>query len=272
LTREVVVPYADNEGVKIYWRRTGSGEPLLLIMGLGYTSDMWYHLEPGLAAHHDVIMFDNRGIGRSDMAPGPHLIGTMAADAAAVLDAAGVDTAHVYGVSMGGYIAQEFALSYPDRVRRLVLGSTACGGEHTVPAAQEVLDLLRARERMTPEEGIRCLVPYIYDPSTPLERVESDLEIRLRTYPAVETYSAQLDGIFQWESYGRLENIRVPTLVMHGERDQLVPPANGRMLAEMISGAELVTFPNGSHILFTDRPEETVSTVVAFLAAPRDET
>jgi pimeloyl-ACP methyl ester carboxylesterase len=259
------VPFADNEGVRIFWRENGTGEPLLLIMGLGYPSDMWLHIEPKLAAHHRTIVFDNRGIGRSDSGRGPCLMTTMAADAVAVLDAAGVERAHVFGASMGGYIAQELALQHPRRVRSLILSSTACGGEHTVKAEQVVLDLVKARVNMSPEQGIRVLIPYIYHPATPTERIEADLAIRLRTYPSTETYAGQLQAIFEWESYDRLEQLRMPTLVLHGEQDRLVPPQNGRLLAEKIPGARLAILPNASHLLFSDQPEETADLILEFL-------
>jgi 3-oxoadipate enol-lactonase len=258
--------FATSGGVRIFWRQTGSGEPLLLIMGFGYASEMWHHVEPGLADHFRVLTFDNRGVGRSSSAPGPHLMETLAGDAVAVLDAAGVETAHVFGVSMGGYIAQELALRYPDRLRCLVLGASACGGEHAVYAEPEVLEALRARQGMEPEVGVRVMVPYIYDRDTPIERIEADLEIRLRTYPPRETTDAQLEGVSQWESFGRLGQVRAPTLVLHGENDRLVPPDNGRLLAERIPQAELVLLPHASHLFFTDQPEATVSEVVGFLA------
>ncbi|MCG6948060.1 MAG: alpha/beta hydrolase [Acidobacteria bacterium] len=259
------MPFAHNGETRIFWREIGCGEPLLLIMGIGYTSDMWLHVEPGLSDHYRVIMFDNRGVGKSDTVPGPHRIPTMAEDAAAVLDAADVETAHIFGLSMGGYIAQEFALNFPQRVRALVLGGASCGGENAVPARQEVWDVAQERLNMPPEDAVRALVPYIYDPSTPRERIEMDMKIRLRTYPSAESYVAQLEGILQWESFGRLGQLRAPTLVMHGEHDQLVPPENGRLLAEMIPGATLEMLPDASHMFTTDRPQETVSTVVRFL-------
>lgn len=260
------MPFADNDGVRIFWRENGSGEPLLLIMGLGYTSDMWCHMEPGLAGHFRVVVFDNRGVGGSDSVPGPHLISTMASDAASVLDAAGIEAAHIFGVSMGGYIAQEFALTYPERVRSLIVGCASCGGENAVPAKQEVWDAASARLQMRPEEGVRALVPFIYDPATPKERVEVDMAIRLRTYPSNESYLAQLEGIFQWESYSRLRYLRAPTLVIHGEHDQLVPPENGRMLADLIPGAQLKMLSNASHMFTTDQPEAAMAAIMDFLA------
>src|SRR5215472_9043093 len=142
-----------NQGTKIYWDEQGQGEPLLLIMGLGYPSDAWYRTRPALAGKYRTIAFDNRGVGRTEMPPGPYPIPVMASDAAAVLDAAGVDKAHVFGISMGGMIAQEFALQYPQRVRSLVLGCTASGGPTAVRADGEATQMLMARGSMTGEEA-----------------------------------------------------------------------------------------------------------------------
>ena len=259
------MPYVSNEGAEIFWRESGSGEPLLLIMGLGYPCEMWHHVESMLAEHYRVILFDNRGIAHSPVVPGPHHIATMASDAAAVLSAAGEETAFIFGISMGGYIAQEFALNYPDRVRSLILGCTGCAGDKAIPASDAVLEVLMARAHMEPADGIRAMMPYIYDKSTPQDRLDADFEIRMRTYPAPETYLAQLDGISAWTSWDRLPQISSRTQIIHGETDELVPPGNARILAERIPNARLRMLPQASHIFFTDQPDETVSIVRDFL-------
>src|SRR5882672_6274017 len=155
--------FVNNQEAKMYWDEQGEGEPVLLIMGLGYPSVMWFRTRPLLAARYRTIAFDNRGVGRSDMPPGPYPIALMAADAAAVLDASGFESAHVYGVSMGGMIAQEFALQYPKRVRSLILGCTAAGGPHAVKAEPEVNQLVMSRANLTPAEAAEASVPFIYD-------------------------------------------------------------------------------------------------------------
>jgi len=264
------MPFAINQGVRIYWEEAGTGPPLLLIMGLGYSHEMWHRTTPLVSKHFRTILVDNRGVGRSDVPPGPYPIATMAADAAAVLDAAGVESADVYGISMGGMIAQEFALQYPQRVRRLILGCTACGGPKAVRAEPEVNQVLMMRGNMTMDEAIEAALPYIYDADTPRPRVDQDLAIRRATYPKPEAYAAQLQGILAWESYSRLGQIKAPTLVVHGETDRLVPPGNGRLIAESIAGSKLVMIPHASHIYMTDQPEASHKAVLDFLLGRKE--
>jgi pimeloyl-ACP methyl ester carboxylesterase len=260
------MPYVENEGTKIYWEEVGEGYPLLLIMGLGSASDMWYRLLPQFSARYRTILFDNRGAGRSDAHSGPYSIATMAQDAAAVMAAAGVERANVLGFSMGGFIAQEFALHYPQRVRRLVLASTACGGEEVVWAAPEVLAALEAKDVKTREEGFRITAPFNYHPSTPPNLIEEDLEVTLRSPLRRESYQAQLQAIKSWTgSHSRLQSLNIPTLVLHGDSDLLIPTENGRIIARAIPNAELVMLKDTGHRFMTDRLEESSRAILSFL-------
>ena len=259
--------FINNQGAKIYWDEQGEGEPVLLIMGLGYPSDMWYRTRPLLAARYRTITLDNRGVGRSDMPPGPYPIALMASDAAGVLDASGCESAHVFGISMGGMIAQEFALQFPKRVRSLILGCTASGGPHVVKAEPEVNELLMSRGNMSPEAAAQAAVPFIYDSATSRERIDEDLAMRRDWFPKPEAYMAQLQGILAWEAYSRLSQISAPTLVIHGESDRLVPAGNGKLIAERIPGAKLVLLSHASHIFTTDQPEAAHQAILEFLAA-----
>jgi 3-oxoadipate enol-lactonase len=209
-----------------------------------------------LADSFRVIAFDNRGVGRSDRPPGPYTAAEMADDAVSVLDAAGVDGAHVYGISLGGMIAQEVALRHPDRVRALVLGATTAGGANHVAASEEVNAFVRLRAQMTAEHAVWASVPINYAPRTRLaggDRIAQDIAQRLRFPVEREYYSAQLaaaDG-----HAAGVEAIRAPTLVVHGGEDVLIPPENGERLAARIPGAELSRWPGAAHLYFTDDPE-----------------
>ena len=257
--------FVENQGARIYWDDQGHGPPLLLIMGLGYPSCMWHRTRPILAAHYRTIAPDNRGIGKSDVPAGPYAIRLMASDAAAVLDAAGVEAAHVFGISMGGMIAQEFALQYPNRVLSLILGCTAAGGPTAVRAEPGATQMLMARDKMSPEQATEAAVPFIYSSTTPRERIDEDIAIRRPWFPRPEAYTAQLQGILAWEAYSRLSEIAVPTLVIHGESDRLVPPGNAKLIAERIPGAKLVLIPHASHLFFTDQTEVSHQTILQFL-------
>ena len=199
--------FVDNQGARIYWDEQGQGEPVWLIMGLGYPSAMWYRIRPALAARYRTIVLDNRGAGLSDTPPGPYPIPQMASDAAAVLDAAGVESAHVFGVSMGGMIAQEFALQYSQRVLSLILGCTAAGGPTAVRAEPAAIQMLMTRGKMSAEEAAEAAVPFIYDRATPREWIDEDLAVRRPWFPSPEGYAAQLQGILAWAAYSRLGQI-----------------------------------------------------------------
>lgn len=257
--------YVENEGARIYWDEQGKGAPILLIMGLGYPSCMWHRTRPLLAERFRTIAFDNRGIGNSDVPAGPYSISLMASDARAVLDAAEVESAHIFGVSMGGMIAQEFTLQYPESVRSLILGCTAAGGTTAVRAEQDAIEMLRTRDRMSPEQALQAPVPFIYDAGTPRERIDEDLALRRPWLPRPEGYTAQLQGILAWEGYSRLTAITAPTLVIHGESDRLVPPGNGKLIAERISGAKLVMIAHASHLFLTDQTDTAHKVILQFL-------
>jgi len=260
------MPFIQNQSAKIYWDEQGQGTPLILIMGLGYPSALWHRTRPALSQHFRTIALDNRGVGSSDVPPGPYSIATMASDAAAVLDAAGVPRAHVFGVSMGGMIAQEFALQYPERTRALILGCTSPGGPSAVRAEKKVSDILFARG-MTLEQAREAMLPYIYDASTPREKIEEDLALRRRYLPTQAGYTAQLQAILAWQGYDRLSEIKAPTLVIHGNSDALVPPANGKLIAERIPSAKLVMLDHASHLFTTDQTEAAHHAILEFLSS-----
>jgi pimeloyl-ACP methyl ester carboxylesterase len=260
------MPFTENGGVKIYWDETGEGDPLLLIMGLGWASNMWHRTRPTLSARFRTIAFDNRGAGRSSVPPGPYTIAGMASDAAAVLDGAGIASAHIVGASMGGMIAQEFALQYPARVRSLVLACTAPGGPEAQRPGPEVTEILFSTG-LSPDERARAIVPFIYDAGTPRERIDEDLRVLSELYPIPEGFFAQIQAILAWEGCSRLHQIAAPTLVIHGVNDRLVPVANADLIARHTPSAKLVRLANAGHIFFTDQPADAHKAILEFLPA-----
>ena len=259
------MPITISAGMKIYWDEEGEGAPVLLIMGLGTCSALWYRIRPALAARYHTIAFDNRGVGQSDIPPGPYSIPQMAADAAAVLDAANIVAAHVFGVSMGGMIAQEFALQYPNRVHSLILGCTSAGGENAVRADPGVLGFLASLPALSPENGTEAAIPFLHDSSVPRSRIEEGLALRRRWYPSPNGYLAQLQAIYGWEAFSRLHHIQAPTLIIHGDNDRLIPARNAEILAKRIPAAKLVLIPDSGHIFTTDQPDVSQREILGFL-------
>lgn len=254
--------------MKLHWEETGGdGPPVLLIMGLGMTATGWWRTVPVLVdAGLRVLTFDNRGVGRSERPPGPYTVTEMADDAVSVLDAAGVETAHVYGISLGGMIAQQVALRHPERVRGLVLGATTRGGAAHVPASPETGALVELRARMSAEHAVWASVPINYSARTRRhggELIAADVEQRLRFPVEREFYAAQLAAAQAHDA--AVEGIRAPTLVVHGTEDALIPPENGERLAAAIPGAELALWPEAAHLYVTDEPQADRG-VAAFLS------
>jgi 3-oxoadipate enol-lactonase len=262
------VAIARSGEVDLYYESTGAdAAPVLLVMGLGMTATGWWRTVPVLAARLRVLSFDNRGVGRSARPPGPYTVAQLADDAMAVLDAAGERTAHVYGVSLGGMIAQEIALRHPDRVRRLVLGATTAGGPRARSPDRATLAFFERRGQMPAEEAVWASVPYNYAARTRSEsaqRIAEDIAQRLRFPIEPGPYMAQLAAAIGHDAYGRLGAIRAPTLVVHGAEDRMVHPDNARLLADAIPGAELRLWPRTGHLLFTDEPAVD-SDVLSFL-------
>jgi pimeloyl-ACP methyl ester carboxylesterase len=261
------VPIVDVAGTKLWWDAQGEGEPpLLLIQGLGYTADMWWRLLPDLSSHRRTVRFDNRGVGRSDVPAPPWTLEDMADDAVAVLDAAGADAAHVFGVSMGGLIAQEVALRHPARVRSLVLGCTHPGGRDALRMDPAAAQMLMDRSPRSPREAVEASLPFVYATSTSADDIAEDVKARLRFPLRGKAYWGQLDAMRQHVgTLSRLGEVDVPTLVLHGDADRLVQPGNAQLLADAIPGARLEWLPGASHVFWTDQPHRTLELVDDFL-------
>jgi len=184
-------------------------ENLFAHHGAQLPSYMWHRTRPVLAKRFRTIALDNRGVGQSDVPPGVYSIALMASDAASVLDAAGVESAHVFGVSMGGMIAQEFALQYPKRVRSLILGCTASGGPHAIQAEPAALQTLM-RQGMTPEEAKEAIIPFIYDVATPRDRIDEDMAIRMEWYPTLKGTCPNFKGLSPGKPTAASRKSRLP--------------------------------------------------------------
>jgi len=251
------------ERVHVAWEERGSGDPLLLIQGIGYARWSWEPVLPGLAERYRVLVFDNRGIGESAKPAGPYTAGEMAADALQVLDEAGAERAHVLGASLGGMIAQEVAVQAPDRVEKLVLCCTTPGGEATVPMPAATVTLFREAATLAPEVALRRFVENALAPGARAELVDDLYRRRLENPPdpvgwqgqaAAGTGFAGADGV-----------ITAPTLIVTGTEDNVVDPRNSGVLARRIAGARLERLEGAGHLFFWEQPDAFVRIVTEFL-------
>ena len=229
-------------------------------MGLGLSGGAWWRTVPVLARRLEVITFDNRGVGRSQALLHAYSTAAMADDAVSVLDAAGVDRVHVYGISLGGMVAQQLALRHPERVRSLVLGATHAGGRHARRPDADVVSFLRRRLWMRHEEAAWSSVEFNYGERCRTEhpeRIAEDVKQRLAHPFPVQAYRAQLWAAALHDCYRQLHRIDTPTLVVHGTEDRMIPVENGRMIAARIAGARLVELSDTGHLYPTEAPTST---------------
>jgi len=255
---------ADSQGVRIAYDVHGDGEPLVLIMGLGYGRWGWEPVVEPLAARYRVITFDNRGYGDSDAPPGPYTAAQLAGDTLAVLDAVGVDRAHVVGASLGGAVAQELALRHGGRIEKLVLMATMSGASNMHPIPAPTLALMAEAPTLDPAVAIRRFVENALEPEPDPPLVDRIVAIRVAKPPDPAGWAAQAAIWATFDAWAELPRIEAPTLVVQGEGDVVVDPRNAALLAERIPGAELRMVPGG-HLFFWNRPDALVSPLREFL-------
>jgi 3-oxoadipate enol-lactonase len=264
------MPMSKVNGIDLYYEVSGEGEPLVLISG--YTADhtSWAHLVPVFSKKYRVIVMDNRGVGQTVAPDGPFTIEDMADDTAGLLDALGIAKAHVIGVSMGGRIAQSLALRHPEKIKGLVLCSTTA---RVPPRSRYILGLMAeelAKGNMTQELHGKLMLSWTFS-----DRMFENPEILKRmivgvssnrSRPTPENMLRQLGAGHSFDTRSKLSEIKVPTLVVHGDEDILFPLSYGQELAEGIPGAKLVVLHGGAHGAYIEMADKFLPAALGFLA------
>ncbi len=264
------MPLARVGEIELSYERAGSGPPLLMIMGMSGTFDHWNaEFLADLRRDFETIVYDHRGVGASSRLEGPVTIAQLAEGAAGLLAALEIDSAHVLGISMGGMVAQELALSHPERIRALALGCTYCGGEGSSVASEEVMR--RLAEGMASGDRERALRTSWEVNVSPAYAADEQAyarfrEIGLRRAVPVEVILEQMRAITEHDTSTRLPEIALPTLVMHGTLDQMLPVQNGHMIAGLIEDSHLEIFDGVGHLFFWEQPERAAELVRAHAA------
>jgi len=265
---------ADIQGVNLQYFCSGKGEPVLLISGLGASAEMWARQTPAFESKHTVVRFDNRGVGRSDTPEGPYSIQEMASEAVQLLDALDIPAAHVVGASMGGMIAQEVAIQYPDKALSLTLIATQCGGPHSFVAAPESAAALEelATLDMTPQERARGWVPYTLSASFregDPDLVEEYTRISALYPPSTDGLRAQWAALMSYDSWERLELVHAPTLILQGSADLLVPMENADVLGVRIPNSRVEILDGIGHSVAFEAADAANQLMLSFFEEHR---
>ncbi len=264
------MPKVKCNDINVCYEVQGKGFPLVMIMGLSANMDWWdQSLIEEISKKYKTLIFDNRGAGRTDAPKIDYSIKMFADDTARLMDNLKIQKAHILGISMGGMIAQEFALTYPQRVEKLILCSTNCGASKSVQPAPKILNLLMSGASGTPEEIVKNTIPILFTEDfvkgSPdyMKRVTEQL---MKAPITQDAFTRQVKAIMAWDTYTQLPKIKAPTLVMHGKKDILIPPENAKILADRIPGAKLAYFEKSAHALFSQETDKVVNTMLKFLA------
>jgi len=266
------MPKVKANGINIYYRVQGKGEPLVLIMGLGAECGDWILQACAFKRYYRVVTFDNRGVGKSDKPSEPYTVKTMADDTVGLMDHLGIDKAHILGVSMGGMIAQEVAINYPERVRKLILVSTNAGREEKGRHSPELLRAIGLKEDFS-DEDIKAV---------DIGKVMASLNAHAFSGGAIKTVAVpfcwvrtklfgikgvkgQFEAVMTHSTLDRLHTIKAATLVIAGTEDRIVPSSSSDVLANRIPNARLVKIEGGSHTLVAEKRGRFNREVLDFL-------
>ena len=268
------MPKLKVNGIEIYYEIHGQGDSLVLIMGLRRNVEWWYGQIPALSKHFKVVAFDNRGAGRSEKPVMDYTIKLFADDTMGLMEALNIKKAHVLGLSMGGYIAQELTINYPDKVRSLVLGCTSAGGERVVLMCPERMKKFTANEGLSPEQILRKDMDIYFSDkfiTEHSEKITEFIEISLRYYQPPDAFMRQFAACLKHDTADRLNRITPPTLILAGDDDPLVPPENSQILKELIPHAELIFFPGKRHCFFIEEAKKFNQSVIPFIKSTENE-
>jgi pimeloyl-ACP methyl ester carboxylesterase len=258
------VPTVQLGDIELYYEERGSGRPLLLVPGIPAIASDWAPLAERLSDSRRVISYDNRGSGSSQTTPAPYTTAQLAADAVALLDALEVERANVFGMSLGGMIAQELALGWPERVDRLVLGCTHCGLKHAARPEREA-GIAFAMETDDWAERMRTLAPFAFAAGVDDELVSRFVEKKTADVQPPEGYRGQIEAVLTHDTHDRLPEIQAATLIVTGDGDRVIPGASSEVLHERIPGARLEVVAGAGHLFFIERADASVALLREFL-------
>jgi pimeloyl-ACP methyl ester carboxylesterase len=264
------MPKIKVKDIDIYYEIYGEGYPIIMIQGLSANTDWWTkELLESLEEDFKLIIFDNRGAGKTENTNRDFSIKMLADDTLALMDALKINHFHIFGVSMGGMIAQELVINYPEKIEKLILGCTHCGGSKQILPSQEVLYILnRDHKKISPEKLIEGTIPLLFTEDfikNNHEFIESYRQKLLKSPMSPESFHRQINAISRFNNYLKLEKITCPTLIIHGKKDVLVPYENADILNKRIKNSKLILMNEAAHSFFQPKPEIVIKEIKDFL-------
>jgi pimeloyl-ACP methyl ester carboxylesterase len=265
------LPFIKVDDHEIFYEIQGEGIPVLLLEGLGYSTWMWKYQLPDFSKHFTSVMPDNRGVGKSEKLTGPYSIEMFAKDSISVMDQLGFDMFYVIGVSMGGFIAQRIAALEPERVKGIVLVSTSCGGKKSIPMSKEVFDQMRLNlNGESSRDRIRRTMSLAFTESFPTSKPDqfnSIIEDRLKSLQPEDQLIYQSLSSINFDSSVSNRNVKVPSLIVAGMEDKVLPWLNSLLIYRSIPTSSLILFKNQNHLLFIEEFVRFNKSVLDFIGA-----
>jgi pimeloyl-ACP methyl ester carboxylesterase len=265
------LPFIKVNDHEIFYEIQGEGIPVLLLEGLGYSTWMWKYQLPDFSKHFTSVMPDNRGVGKSEKLTGPYSIEMFAKDSISVMDQLGFDMFYVIGVSMGGFIAQSIAALEPERVKGIVLVSTSCGGKKSIPMSKEVFDQMRLNlNGESSRDRIRRTMSLAFTESFPTSKPDqfnSIIEDRMKSLQPEDQLIYQSLSSINFDSSVSNRNVKVPSLIVAGMEDKVLPWLNSLLIYKSIPTSSLILFKNQNHLLFIEEFVRFNKSVLDFIGA-----
>lgn len=263
------MPHQTVNGISIYYEEQGKGEPLILINGLAFPMDLWFAQIQELSKDFRVIALDNRGIGRTDKPDVEYSVAQMASDTVGLLKAMGIEKANIAGLSMGGFIGQEIALSYPEVVNRLILIATSMGSAKSWEMGKPFWDKAMVEmQGKTPEQIYRMDLTMMAAPGFAASHpdvIEKGVQLRMKNVQPLHGFLRQYGACAAFDAYNRTGKISQPTLIILGKNDPIFPIPLAPDFQKTLPGAKMIIYENCGHAILLEKPDRLSQDIREFL-------
>lgn len=267
-----ILPYETIKDVNIYYEVHGPSEapPLVCIEGWGYSLWMWFRQIPVFKKRYKCVVFDNRGVGKSSKPDYPYTMKMFADDTVGLMKALDITNAHILGISMGGFIGQQIAISYPEKVRSLIIASSSFGGPNAIPADNKTLAMMFATptETLSKEQAMEMRYSVAFSPQFLQKNellIKQIQEWRDQNPQPLYARGHQASASLGFNAETKVKEISSPTLILQGDSDPVVPPKNAEMLADRISTSKLALIKGGPHLSFIEYYDKFNNAVMNFI-------